>query len=374
MSVQRLIEWSSLGVAAGGLGTILAFFFSAPATPPSWQSLVAVSRSQLDFDTVTAFVPGVQSFEVRNISGQSIEYQVLGDCDCMSFDPPGGELPAGETASVEVGFLPNSVVVDSGSFGSARKDFQVLLRSGTTITPVPMRLSATVLKPFTVSPALLNPRCVALAEQAYELQLSLQSDIEQIEVVRAPAFLRNFKLAKLNSQFKVASFSGQLFASGTENLLEGELILRCHFSTGEPSQEVALSLKASVQPPFEISPALIELYGDEPASVIVTPSKHLENLEVRVESCSLESVTCEPLSSLEITVRHASELVASDDQTEQSGYLTLNIKCTAKSGEASDILSSVPVRVHVGMSTSLIMDPLTVKRSTMVGGGRSNEL
>lgn len=344
MFTHRVIPAASIIFASAGLGLLLVFA-ADPWGPPSIENVVTLGASRIDLPPISAFDTQQHTFEIRNISGDVLDFRLLADCNCLHFEPAMGQIAVDKVQVVQATYRPIGFSPDQGWRGVDHKQIMVDVRTPHFEGSLELLLEATVIKPFVFDSSRLNVRCQALATAEFRLDLSLLSGVERIEIVSAPEFLRDLELSERHPVFDAISITGQI-APQLQSVSRSQsqpLVVRAYF-VPQPATEqaqaeqhigsfdITLPISLIIDPPFTADYDRIEARPGQERSLTLTASSHLESLEILTAACDDPAWTIEVVdgNQIQLSLAPASDsLRGIDNEHSSECYLKLVVACKA---------------------------------------------
>ncbi|QDV26228.1 Ig-like domain-containing protein [Aureliella helgolandensis] len=332
IAVNRFFEILSVVLGSAGV-SLLCVFWWGPGSPPSVEQVLALNTKTLDFGLLSIQQPGAQTLEITNRSGEPMDFRIEFDCNCTTATPPTGQIAAGQIQTVDVTFLP--VATNQGNaISSASHECIVNFRTSQLVASQAVELVASLYTPVLWDSARAKLRSEALLDAPFQIDLTLASDVERIEVISSPEFLEIDEVSAPHPTFHAVSLRGTT-RSGTEvGTKEGKIVLRAfpvHSVDHDAAdlsvftQTIHLSLTHTTTRPFRLSRSMLESEPGIPSRLAAIPSPHMQSAQIQSATCSDDS--------WELSIGDSGELVATpqvmldDEQSDPAVYCKLKVLC-----------------------------------------------
>lgn len=335
--MRSLLGYVPTIFAALGISLLTAFFL-IPPRQPSFDQVLELSPKTINFGKIGAYRQASANLIVRNVSGETLRVGIKSDCGCTSLEPQSAELKPDASCEFKINYRPKGAS-ESGSTSAESSTLFVQAGSSSVLVDEAVQLEASVFKPFVYDPDKLNKRVFAFQAADVNLALSLESDVESVELLGLPSFLTAGTLSEIHTDFRVVTLDVQLKPLSAAGEFHGEIALKV--TTSFEATTVYLPVKIVARDPFICSHSVVTLFPSSSAEVFFDSA-------VPLRSWGLTGATTD-IGGIEVcNVRDQTLELRSNSSTEASpdlGFLTVRFQVAKEGGDTVQLAKSIPVRV-----------------------------
>ena len=324
----------------GGIGlSLLALFAWNPFQQPLLQRAIAIEPKNIDFGELSAFDIGKATIVLTNRGREKMEFMLAFECDCTRAVPASGQIGPGEKFPITFSYRPRGSS-DLKSINEELTNIQLKMRNAKSVDSVQLSACAKVIRPIWTHPNQTKIAANAFGRTPFNLNLSICSDVENVDVLSTPSFIRELIVHEPNSKSNFVVLQGDIVSpeSAQKSIIELGVTLK---GTDRTPIRISLPLELSVRDPFAVSAGSLQLVEKESDQLSVTPLGDCENVEVVEAKCDLPGTMVQITGSL-------IQVNATEISENQTGYLQLKLKCRGK--DKSERLFSKYVLVQVSAS------------------------
>lgn len=306
----------------GGIGlSLLAVFAWNPFEQPLLRRVVAIEPTNIDFGELSTLEIGKTKLVLTNLGRENVEFVLAFECDCTRAEPPSGQIAPGEKFPISLSYRPRGSS-DLQSISEELTNIQLKMRTAKTTDSVSLLARAKVIKPFAIDLHESKISANAFGITPFALNLSLCGDVESVDVLASPTFVKKLSVGELKTESNVVTLQGDIVSpeSSQKSDIEFGITLKKMGRSDRTYFRISVPLEVTVREPFVVSDSFLQLIEKESTSVHFTPLGGCESLEIVEAKCELPGLDIQVLvDKVKITCSEISEI--------QTGYLQLNVKC-----------------------------------------------
>lgn len=327
----------------GGVGlSLLALFAWNPFQQPLLRRAIKVEPTSINFGELSAFDIGKATIVLTNRGREKIEFMLAFECNCTRAEPASGQIGPGEKFPIAFSYRPRGTS-DLKSISEELTNIELKMRNTKSMDSVQLSACAKLIRPIWAQPNQTKISANAFGKTPVNLNLDICSDVESVDVVSTPSFMRDLIVHEPNSKSNSVMLQGTIVSpeSAQKSTIELEVTLK---GIDRTPIQVSLPLEISVRDPFALSAGSLQLVANKSAELSVTPLGDCQSVEVIEANCDLSGTTVQIADSL---IR-VSAIKISENQT---GYLQMKLKCRGK--DTAERLFSKFILVQLTASASI---------------------
>jgi hypothetical protein len=261
-----------------------------------------------------------QDLEIVNNGIGELRFVMRFACDCIYAEPTSGTLLPKQATRVRVSY--GSVEFDrTSSVRNENKSISIELSDELTNDRIDVPVLSKVARPVIVDPLGTNVEVDALAVSNIKLDLVVCDDVERIEVLSSPDFVRNVTVGAIGD-FRTCTVKGEV--GPIDSAQSGSIKIRAWLSKGGGSIDTTVPFAIKPSCPFRLSTSMVSLKQGSRGVVAIVPLVDAINL-------SVDKMTFDK-SKLHVSIEGNQILLVALDPKKFTEWVELTVVCNNSDG------------------------------------------
>ena len=273
---RGLARLSAVEVFASlGIGLLIAFCWN-PFQQRKPASFVSIQPETLNFDLAGGMEYHSQDLEIVNNGIGELRFVMRFACDCIYAEPTSGKLLPKQTTRVRVSY--RSVKFDrTSSVRIENQNISIELSDELTNDRIDVPVLSKVARPVIVDPLGTNVEVDALAVSNMKLDFVVCDDVERLEVLSSPDFVRNVTVGSIG-EFQTCAVRGEI--GPIDNAQSGSIKIRAWLSKGKGPIDTTVPFAIKPSCPFRLSTSMVSLKQGSRGVVAIVPLVDAINISI----------------------------------------------------------------------------------------------